>query len=243
MKHTILTVTLLMAAGAAACTKNDTSGPSNSTTTTVATTTSTTSVSTTTTTAPTSFTLTGTITDSKTNQPLSFSDFQVYSGANVDRRWQSDSTGSYSQVLNPGSFVLRGWHAGYEYRDIPVTLNANQRVDFALTPAASTTTTSNVTLQANFSVSPNPCTIDPGAVTNCTGTNQSTGDIMKTEWLWAGKSAVNQNTVNLTFGCGDLVGTGTQRTLSVRLNVTGTDGTVSTTDTGVPVQINGGACP
>jgi len=242
MKQTLLTVTVLLAAGAAACTKNETSGPSASTTTTSAATT-TTSTSTTTTTAPTSFTLTGQITDAKNNTPLSFADFQVYSGnANVDRRWQSDSSGNYSQVLNPGSFVLRGWHAGYEIRDIAVNLNSNQRVDFALTPAT-TTTTVPAGPQASFSFSPNPCTIDPGGATNCTGTNTSTGDVASIEWLWAGKRVTNQNTVNLTFGCGDLLGSGGTRTLSVRLNATGTDGTISTVDSGVPVQVNGAACP
>jgi hypothetical protein len=74
-------------------------------------------------------------------------------------------------------------------------------------------------------------------------TSTSTGSVASTQWLYAGKTVNNQNPLGLTLACGDLIGSGSVRTVSVRLNVTGSDGSTGTVDNGVPVQIVGGFCP
>ncbi len=73
--------------------------------------------------------------------------------------------------------------------------------------------------------------------------SSSTGDITNRQWLYAGKVIVDQVVHALGFGCGDLIGSGTTRTISVRLTISDAAGNVSTVDNGLPVNIVGGACP
>jgi hypothetical protein len=247
MRYTIAVLTLVLAATTAACTKN-TSEPTNSTTTTVASTTtssSTTSVSTTTINA--TFTVRGTVTSEKDNTVLKFADIEIIQGANIGRRFQGDANGAYTMPgLSPGAFVARYWAPGYLVRDVLITIStSDQTVNVALTPEPPTTSTVVTTaLQANFTFSPNPCTFSPGPSINCTvDSGSSTGAITSRKWNYAGKEVIDAVTLGLSFACSDLLGSGTNRTLSVRLTVFDAGGNLSTVDNGVPVQIVGGACP
>jgi hypothetical protein len=106
------------------------------------------------------------------------------------------------------------------------------------------TTTTVPGLNASFTFSPNPCTINPGPAVNCTvDSSSSSGVIATRQWLYAGKVVVDQVVHALGFGCGDLIGSGTTRTISVRLTIFDAAGNVSTVDNGLPVNIVGGACP
>jgi hypothetical protein len=244
MRHTIAILTLVSAFAAAACTKN-TSEPTNSTTTTStsSTTSSTTSVSTTTINA--TFTVRGTVTSEKDGTLLNFADIEIIQGVNIGRRFQGDGNGTYTMPgLLPGAFIMRVFAAGYLVRDVLVTVTTSDlTVNVQLTPAPPPTTTVNP-LNASFTNSPNPCTISPGPAINCTvDSGGSSGDITTRKWNYAGKEVVDQIVHTLGFGCGDLVGTGTTRTLSVRLTVFDAAGNLSTVDNGVAVTIVGGACP
>jgi hypothetical protein len=245
MRNTIAVLTLVLASATAACTKN-TSEPTNSTTTVASTTTSsTTSVSTTTIQA--TFTVRGTVTSEKDGTLLKFADIEIIQGANIGRRFQGDASGAYTMAgLSPGAFVARYWAEGYLVKDVLVTITtSDQTVNVQLTPEPpKTTTVVTSTLNASFTFSPNPCTFSPGPSINCTvDSSSSTGDITSRRWNYAGKQVVDQITLGLSFGCGDLVGSGTTRTLSVRLTVFDAANNQSTVDNGVPVTIVGGACP
>jgi hypothetical protein len=147
--------------------------------------------------------------------------------------------------LSPGVFVARYWASGYLVRDVQITLTTSDlTVNVQLTPEPPKTTTVVTTaLTAIFTNSPNPCTYATGSI-NCTvDSGPSTGAITSRKWNYAGKEVIDQITLNLSFGCGDLVGSGTNRTLSVRLTVFDADGNLSTVDNGVPVAIVGNACP
>jgi len=244
MRYTIAVLTLVLVSATTACTKN-TSEPTNSTTTTAAptTTTSTTSVSTTTVQA--TFTVRGTVTSEKDGTLLKFADIEIIQGANIGKRFQGDGNGAYTMPgLSPGSFVARYWAEGYLVKDVPITITTSDlTVNVQLTPEPPKTTTVTA-LNASFTFSPNPCTFSPGPSINCTvDSSSSTGDITTRRWNYAGKQVVDQITHGLGFGCGDLQGSGINRTLSVRLTVFDGAGNQSTVDNGVPVMIVGGACP
>ncbi len=146
--------------------------------------------------------------------------------------------------LSAGAFVARYWAPGYLVKDVLVTLTTSDlTVNVQLTPEPPPTT-SVFPLNASFTFSPNPCTISPGPAVNCTvDSGASTGDITTRQWLYAGKVVVDQVVHSLGFGCGDLIGSGTTRTISVRLTVFDAAGNVSTVDNGLPVNIVGLACP
>jgi hypothetical protein len=243
MRYTIAVLTLVLASATAACSKN-TSEPTSSTTTTVAaTTSSTTSVSTTTIQA--TFTVRGTVTSEKDSTLLKFADIEIIQGANIGRRFQGDGSGAYTMAgLSPGAFVARYWAEGYLVKDVLITLTTSDlTVNVQLTPEPPKTTTVTA-LNASFTFSPNPCTFSPGPSINCTvDSGSSTGEITSRKWNYAGKEVIDQVTLNLSFGCGDLVGSGTNRTVSVRLTVFDASGNLSTVDNGVPVTIVGAACP
>jgi hypothetical protein len=245
MRNTIASVMLVLAASAAACTKDTSTGPSNSTTTTsVATTTvATTTVSTTT--APAFFTVRGRITSEKDGSAAQFADIEIIQGVGINQRFQADSNGNYTMPnRSVGAFVMRVGKAGFLNKDVSVNvINSDLTVDVVLTPLPPATTTT-VALQANFTFSPNPCTISPGPAVNCTvDSSSSTGTITTRKWNYGGKEIVDQVIHALSFGCGDLFGTGGTRTISVRLTVTDADGNISTVDNGLPVSIVGAACP
>jgi hypothetical protein len=247
MRYTIAVLTLVVASATAACTKN-TSEPTNSTTTTAASTTtssSTTSVSTTT--VPATFTVRGTVTSEKDGTILKFADIEIIQGVNIGKRFQGDGNGAYTMPgLSPGAFVARYWASGYLVKDVLITLTTSDlTVNVQLTPEPPKTTTIVTTaLNASFTFSPNPCTFSPGPSINCTvDSGSSTGDIATRRWLYAGKEIIDQVVHSLSFGCGDLLGSGTTRTISVRLTIVDTTGNVSSVDNGLPVNIVGGACP
>jgi Carboxypeptidase regulatory-like domain len=244
MRYTITVLTLVLASATAACSKN-TSEPTSSTTTTAATTSSTTSVSTTTIQA--TFTVRGTVTSEKDGTLLKFADIEIIQGANIGRRFQGDGNGAYTMAgLSPGAFVARYWAEGYLVKDVLITITtSDQTVNVQLTPEPpKTTTVVTTTLNASFTFSPNPCTFSPGPSINCTvDSSSSTGDISSRRWNYAGKQVVDQITLGLSFACSDLIGSGTNRTISVRLTVFDAGGNQSTVDNGVPVTIVGGACP
>jgi len=246
MKHNLLTIPLVLVVAAAACTKNSES-PSSTTTTTIATTTSTAATTTTTTTAQTTFTLSGQVTDAKTKDIVKFADIEVISGVNAGRRFQGDGNGNYTAVLTAGSFVMRAWALGYETNDVSVTLvNANLRVDVTLTPVplTTTTTTTVAALSANFTYSPNPCTITGlGAVVDCTvDASPSTGNIGNYEWKYKGKTVSGSaSKISLALACSDL---GSQKDDTVFVTLTVADITIiatATTTKGV-VIVKNGAC-
>jgi carboxypeptidase family protein len=247
MRHTIAVLTLVLTSATAACTKN-TSEPTSSTTTTAASTTtssSTTSVSTTT--VPATFTVRGTVTSEKDGTVLKFADIEIIQGANIGKRFQGDANGAYTMPgLSPGAFVARYWAAGYLVRDVLITITTTDlTVNVQLTPEPPTTSTVvTTTLNASFTFSPNPCTFSPGPSINCTvDSSSSTGTISSRKWNYAGKEIIDQITHSLSFACSDLLGSGTNRTISVRLTVFDAGGNLSTVDNGVPVTIVGGACP
>jgi hypothetical protein len=246
MRYTIAVLTLVLASATAACTKN-TSEPSSSTTTTAASTTTSSTTSVSTTTIQATFTVRGTVTSEKDGALLKFPDIEIIQGANIGRRFQGDGSGAYTMAgLNPGAFVARYWAEGYLVKDVLITITtSDQTVNVQLTPEPPKTTTVVVSaLNASFTFSPNPCTFAPGPSINCTvDSSSSTGDITTRRWNYAGKQVVDQITHALSFACSDLVGSGTTRTVSVRLTVFDAAGNQSTVDNGVPVNIVGAACP
>ena len=246
MRYTIAVLTLVLATATAACTKN-TSEPTSSTTTTAASTTTSSTTSVSTTTIPATFTVRGTVTSEKDGSILQFADIEIIQGVNIGKRFQGTNTGAYTMPnLSPGAFVARYWAPGYLVKDVLITITTSDlTVNVTLTPEPPKTTTVVTTaLQANFTFSPNPCTISSGPSINCTvDSSTSTGEITSRKWNYAGKEIIDQITHGLSFGCGDLLGSGTNRTLSVRLTVFDAGGNLSTVDNGVPVTIVGGACP
>jgi carboxypeptidase family protein len=244
MRYTITVLTLVLASATAACTKN-TSEPTSSTTTTAASTTTSSTTSVSTTTIQATFTVRGTVTSEKDGSLLQFADIEIIQGANIGRRFQGDNTGAYTMPgLSPGAFVARYWAPGYLVKDVLITLTTSDlTVNVQLTPEPPKTTTVTA-LNASFTFSPNPCTFSPGPSINCTvDSGSSTGEITSRKWNYAGKEVIDQITHGLSFGCGDLVGSGTNRTISVRLTVFDAAGNQSTVDNGVPVTIVGAACP
>ena len=245
MRHTHAMVMLVLAVAATACTKNTSTGPSNSTTTTTVATTTSTTTSVATTSIPATFIVSGRVTAEGTGAALGFADIEIREGANIGRRFQGLGDGTYTMPnLNPGTFVARYWAPGYLTKDVTITVTtSNQTVDVQLTPVPPPTT-SVLALNASFTFSPNPCTFSPGPTINCTvNSGSSTGDIATRRWNYAGKEVLDQTVHALSFGCGDLIGSGTTRTLSVRLTIFDAAGNLSTVDNGVPVNIVGGACP
>jgi hypothetical protein len=245
MRHTCTIVMLVLAVLASACKSSNEPTTSSTTTTSVATTTSTTT-SVVTTSIPVIFTVTGKVTSEKTGELLKFADIEIIQGANIGRRFQGDANGTYTMAnLSGGAFVMRVFAQGYLVKDVPVTLTTqNLTVDVQLTPVPPPTTTVAPSLNAAFTFSPNPCTISsPGPSINCTvDSSTSAGDITTRQWLYAGKVVVDQVVHTLSFGCGDLAGSGGTRTISVRLNVFDAAGNVSTVDNGVPVNVGSGTC-
>lgn len=236
---------LVLAVAAASCTKNTSTAPTNSTTTTTVATTTSTTTSVVTTSIPAIFTVRGTVTSEKDNSPLQFADIEIIQGVNIGRRFQGDSSGAYMMPnLNPGAFVARYWAAGYLVKDVLITLTtSDMTVNVQLTPEPPKTTTTPA-LNASFTFSPNPCTISPGPAVNCTvDSSSSTGEITTRQWLYAGKVIVDQVVHALGFVCSDLIGSGTTRTISVRLRIFNAAGDMSDVDNGIPVNIVGGACP
>jgi protocatechuate 3,4-dioxygenase beta subunit len=251
MKQTLLTLTILMAVGFAACKNDNANTPTSSTTTTVATTTTTSAATTTTSIpAPVQFTLTGLITDATTNRPVPLADIEIIEGANLGRVFRADAAGFYTAPnLNPGTFTMRVRAFGYpstDVRGITIT-NANLRVDVQLTPlpvSTTTTTTTIPTLHADFVWTPDPCTISPPAVVDCTvdGT-PSTGAITTYAWSYASKTVANNARFMLVLACSDLSGTGTDVTVPVTLTVTDVNGGTDTVKKDVAIKKISGACP
>jgi hypothetical protein len=164
---------------------------------------------------------------------------------NIGKRFQGDGNGAYTMPgLSPGAFVARYWAAGYLVKDVLITITTSDlTVNVQLTPEPPPTTTVTA-LNASFTFSPNPCTFSSGPSISCTvDSSSSTGAITSRKWNYAGKEVVDQVTHSLSFACSDLVGSGTNRTVSVRLTVFDAGGNQSTVDNGVPVTIVGGACP
>jgi hypothetical protein len=185
------------------------------------------------------------VTSEKDGALLKFADIEIIQGVNIGKRFQGDGNGAYTMPgLSPGAFVARYWAEGYLVKDVLITITTSDlTVNVQLTPAPPPTTTVTA-LNASFTFSPNPCTFSPGPSINCTvDSGSSTGDITSRRWNYAGKQVVDQITHGLSFGCGDLVGSGAIRTISVRLTVFDAAGNQSTVDNGVPVMIVGGACP
>jgi hypothetical protein len=245
MRNTIASVMLVLAVSAAACTKDTSTGPSNSTTTTSVATTTVATTTVTTTTAPAFFTVRGRITSEKDGSAAQFADIEIIQGVGINQRFQADSNGNYTMPnRGVGAFVMRVGKAGFLIKDVSVNVvNSDLTVDVQLTPAPPPTTTV-LALQANFTFSPNPCTISPGNVVNCTvDSSTSTGDITTRRWNYGGKEIIDQVTHSLSFQCSDLIGSGGVRTISVRLTVQDAGGNISTVDNGVPVSIVGNACP
>lgn len=242
MRHIRTIAVLVLAVSASTC-KNSNEPSTSTTTTSVATTSTTTSVVTTS--VPVIFSVSGKVTSEKTGDLLKFADIEIIQGANIGRRFQGDANGNYTMAnLNAGAFVMRVWAEGYLVKDVAVTLTTqNLTVDVQLTPAPPPTT-SVFPLNAAFTFLPNPCTISPGPSVNCTvDSSSSTGNITSRKWNYGGKEVVDQVTLALSFGCGDIFGSGSTRTVSVRLTVFDADGNLSTVDNGVPVTIVSNACP
>lgn len=243
-------MTLVLALGAAACTKN-TSAPTNSTTTTTVATTTSTTTSVVTTSIPATFTVSGKVTSEKDGTLLRFADIEIIQGVNIGRRFQGDGNGSYTMPgLSPGAFVARYWAAGYLVKDVVVTLTtSNLTVDVQLTPAPPPTTTV-FPINANFTWSPNPCTINQGPAVTCTvdgsaSTGLRSSAISTYHWAFAGVDIFGQTIVNLAgyVQCQHFVGTGINVTLNVRLTVVDDAGNASTVDQGVPFTKLNGVCP
>lgn len=246
MRHTRTIVMLVLAVSTSACKSSNEPSTSTTTTSVATTTTSAATTSVVTTSIPVIFSVTGKVTSEKTGELLKFADIEIIQGANIGRRFQGDGNGAYTMAnLSAGTFVMRVWAEGYLVKDVTVTLTTqNLTVDVQLTPVPPPTTTVAPSLNAAFTFSPNPCTISsPGPSINCTvDSSTSTGDITTRQWLYAGKVVVDQVVHTLSFGCGDLAGSGGTRTISVRLNVFDAAGNVSTVDNGVPVNVGSGTC-
>jgi hypothetical protein len=185
------------------------------------------------------------VTESKSGGILKFADIEIISGANAGVRFQTDNNGAYNVPnLAAGTFVLRAWAQGYNIKDVPATIaNADLRVDIVLDPAPTTTTTVP-SIHATFTWSPNPCTIDVGPVVNCmVDGGASTGSNIRFHWAYAGKDVFDQAAFNLSLGCGNLQGSGTNVTASVRLTITDDSGNTDSIDQGVPFTKLNGVCP
>jgi hypothetical protein len=198
------------------------------------------------------FTVSGKVTSDKDGSAAQFPVIEIIQGANLGKRFTGNADGTYSMPgLSGGAFVARYWSPGFLVKDVVLNLTiANVTQDVQLTPAPPTTTTTiSPGVKASFTWSPNPCTIGNGGV-NCTvdaggstGFRSSPRTIVTYHWAYAGKDVFNQITLNLSFGCGDLLGSGVNRTLSVRLTVIDDAGTADSIDQGVPVTIQNNACP
>jgi hypothetical protein len=257
MKHTIrfgaaVSLAVSVALLAFACTKDTSNSPSNSTTTVATTTIATTSTTSTTTSVQAVFTVSGKVTSDKDGSVAQFPVIEIIQGANIGKRFTGNQDGTYSMPgLSGGAFVARYWSPGFLIKDVLITLTtSNLTQDVQLTPAPPTTTTSvSAGIHASFTWSPDPCTIGNGGV-NCTvDASGSTGfrsaprTIVTYHWAYAGKDVFNQTTLALSFGCGNLLGSGVNRTLSVRLTVVDENGGADSIDQGVPVTIQNNVCP
>jgi hypothetical protein len=252
MKQVLLTVTILMAVGAAGCKSNSTT-PSTSTTTTVATTTTTAPATTTTTSVPvpTTFTMSGLITDDTTSRAVPLAEIEFVEGPNTGKIFHADLSGLYTAPsLTPGAFTMRVRGLGYDSLDVRgILANADLRLDVKLhlTPITTTTTSTIApTLHADFTWTPDPCTISGSPpVVNCTvdgTTSTPIGSI--TTYLWSYKSQTVPNNARfmLVLACSDL-GSSTSDTVSVTLTVFNAGGTTDTVTKGVPINKINGACP
>jgi hypothetical protein len=204
---------------------NDDNGPSNSTTTTtstssVATTTST--VAATTTTVPTSFNVTGTISDATDNQPVgTAAEIEFLTGPRIGQKVTAVNSVYTITGLSAGSFTMRVRAVGYNSADRTVDVtNAN--------------VTLNVSLARNlsFSTTPDPCTITMGTITNCTLNGPAqTGRATITSWTWSSSffNGSGQFYNVPQFACGDYAGQ--QIGIPVTLVVAFSGGTGSVTQT------------
>src|SRR4029453_974958 len=124
--------------------------------------------------------------------------------------------GAYTMPgLSPGAFVARYWAEGYLVKDVLITITTSDLTVNVHLPPAPPPPPTVTSLNASFTFSPNPCTFSPGPSINCTvDSGSSTGDITSRRWNYAGKQVVDQITHGLGFGCGDLQGSGINRTLS-----------------------------
>src|SRR6478609_488364 len=76
------------------------------------------------------YTLSGTITDSLSNQPVD----EVLVRINDHTGTSADSNGFYSITLPKGSYVVHFYFVGYKQVSIPVEVNGNTRLNVILPP-------------------------------------------------------------------------------------------------------------
>lgn len=200
-------------------------GPSNTTTTTTTSTTpvaTTTSTVATTTTVPTSFTVTGTISDATDNQPVgTAAEIEFLTGPRAGQKVAAVNSVYTITGLSAGSFTMRVRAIGYNSSDRTVDVtNANVSLNVSLARSLS------------FGTTPDPCTITMGTITNCTlnGPPQ-TGRATITSWTWSSSffNGSGQFYNVPQFTCGDY--TGQQIGIPVTLVVAFSGGTASTTQT------------
>jgi hypothetical protein len=206
---------------------NDTS-PSTTSTTTTSVATTTTSVATTT--IPTSFTLSGTMTDATTSQPVTTaSEVEILDGSRAGQKFPG-TNGAYSITgLTAGTFTARFRAVDYQSADRQVTIgNANVMLNVPL---------QRNPLVARFTWAPDPCQLtnngSGGVTTNClVNGSSSSGFFMITGYAWSYPSSSGTGQAhNLTLSCGN--DPGSQRaSVPVTLTVTDSSGaSVSTTQT------------
>lgn len=91
--------------------------------------------------APTKFTVSGSVKDNDTQSAIANAHVEIVDGANKGKNAvvgaSGDASGRYAIAsLDAGSFVLRAWADGYDYRQQTVTVGPNQSVDFTLARSA-----------------------------------------------------------------------------------------------------------
>lgn len=140
---------------------------------------------------PTTFTLTGTVTDGTSQGILPNITVQIGSGTNVGKSAVTDSSGNYSMSgLSAGTFTLSASATSYQTTTQQVTLSTNTRVDLVLQRAGAPTPT------------PTPTPTPPGPVAAPTLPPQ-TGSICSLNSIVHPASCNNSMFGNATFICND----------------------------------------
>jgi hypothetical protein len=199
------------------------------------------------------------VTDDATGAPIPSAEPEILSGPNAGKKTPSGSNGFYSiPGLSPASFTVRFRAPAYDNADRNATIsNSNVTLNVAMhrsptttstststststTSTSTTTTTVNAELRADFTWSPDPCTMTgTNAVVDCTvNGSSSTGAITQYTWSYKGRTATGV-THSLVLDCG--IGGGVQVGVDVTLTVRNAAGTTASTTKTITL-VKKGAC-
>ena len=127
---------------------------------------------------PTTWSLTGQVTDSTTSTPIPGATLSIVDGPNAGKSTTTDSAGNYSLTgLQQSGFTVNVSADGYFSSSKGVTLTSNQTVSFQLTPAVTFTVSGTVTDGTSLGPVPDIIVrITDGANAGKSGTTDRSGD-------------------------------------------------------------------